>query len=776
MKLAFSTRYVSRLSFEDCLRIAEDSRVGDIIPFDVFSEEAEPLLRSVRRRRLMKAKSRIAAVGFGGDFVSAPLSGVMAALRAAVDYSSPYLLLHTDIGDESAVKERLRALLSVKCERKIAFLLISDGTYSDSVKLYTLLSSFADSRLGAAWDVRGTCLLGGESPSDTASRLGAFIRYVALSDGKRGDASAHELTGEGDLPLAEVVAALRTLAYAGDLALDFSPDWLPGLSDMSAIVTHYESVMTRKLGYTANEQSAFPNRTRTGYYVFPKDSFLKETLFGALQKVAERFPDQTAFSFATAADNCSYNVFCEEAERMARAFVTLGIGRGSRIALWLPNDLVFFKALFAAAMIGAITVPLPTLMKAEEAVSCLRATDAELLITANGFGDVSYVSALAAAFPELGKNDADMPLHNPALPFLRHIMTVGFRKKGCYAYGDIDDLTDATPEDEVRRMAVAVSPEDVLLMVPTYRFDGDVCAVMLSGGALLNAGKSAGDRCDLSTADRVMLAAPAYDVLSLSGTVIAALTHGATLCPLPYFAPKAALSLIAYERITVFPGYAPTFLSVMAHPDFPLTDLSSLRAGILINPPFDGKAWDRIFSEMPIPELCTAYGEKETAGILFMSDIAGNEESRKSGARPVAGNACRLGEDGKLFVRAMAPFCGYYRNAEKTARVLSDGVYESTFYAVCDEDGDRLMKTDGSRVTHGYDEPATAVLRKCIEAHPSVKTVTVTPVPDAVYGYELTAAVTVKKENPPTEEELIRYTVKRLSRFSVPKKIAVTEE
>ena len=65
----------------------------------------------------------------------------------------------------------------------------------------------------------------------------------------------------------------------------------------------------------------------------------------------------------------------------------------------------------------------------------------------------------------------------------------------------------------------------------------------------------------------------------------ASMTHGTTLCPLPYFSPKSALACINQEKITAFHGVPTMFIAMLEHPDFPKTDFSYMRTGIMAGSP-----------------------------------------------------------------------------------------------------------------------------------------------------------------------------------------------
>ena len=105
-----------------------------------------------------------------------------------------------------------------------------------------------------------------------------------------------------------------------------------------------------------------------------------------------------------------------------------------------------------------------TAYKIHEAEYLLRQSDTHTLIMIDGFRDSDYAAAINELCPELKEAKPGEPLHAKRLPFLRNVITVGFRQPGCLTWEDSLKLADRTPIEEVRRMAAAVDVNDVCNM------------------------------------------------------------------------------------------------------------------------------------------------------------------------------------------------------------------------------------------------------------------------------------------------------------------------
>ena len=161
--------------------------------------------------------------------------------------------------------------------------------------------------------------------------------------------------------------------------------------------------------------------------------------------------------------------------------------------------------------------------------------------------DSNYKEIIQTLCPELGTTKPGASLHCCKLPFLRNVITVGFRMPGCLTFDEVMDRANMVPREEIGRMAAAVRPDDVCNMQYTSGTTGFPKGVMLTHYNVVNDGKCIGDRMDLSTADRMMIQVPMFHCFGMVLSMTSCMTHGATLCPMPYFSAKVSLACINQE-------------------------------------------------------------------------------------------------------------------------------------------------------------------------------------------------------------------------------------
>ena len=209
------------------------------------------------------------------------------------------------------------------------------GTYSDTALLRELLNEFADDQeLAACWNMYATCAEGNEDAETTITNLGAYVHHVHIHDYRKvADRVSPELIGEGELPLKELMNALRSVNYDGFISLQWDPAWIEGIDDIEIILTHFHSCMRRYRPTRYNLKHLQWNKAHTGRYVWEKEKLIDKTFPEVLDRMVEEFPDQTAIKFTTLDYTRTYSQFRDDVDEFARALVSLGVKAGSKVTI-----------------------------------------------------------------------------------------------------------------------------------------------------------------------------------------------------------------------------------------------------------------------------------------------------------------------------------------------------------------------------------------------------------------------------------------------------------
>lgn len=755
--------------------------------FHTHSSPTNPDLALAARRALVRQNLAIPCVGTEGDFTAEESTAeILEAMDTARNLSVPYVVLATEETDTACIIDALVPYLKVAEERELTLLLETTGGLLNSERLRDVLNHFACDALAACWNMFQTAMAAGEKAETTITHLGAYVRHVRITDGteKEGGGFTHELMGEGHLPIHELTRALQSVNYDGFISLLWEPDWIEGLSDLEMLLTHFEITLSRQ-ERARRKKYLYYNQAGTGQYVWKKDIVIDCTFPQVLDRMVEEFPDQYAFKYTTLDYTRTYSQFRDDVDEFARSLIALGVKPGDKVAIWATNVPAWFITFWAATKIGAVLVTVNTAYKIHEAEYLLRQSDTHTLVMIQGYRDSDYAGIIAELCPELAVATPGQPLHCQRLPFLRNVITVGYRQDGCLTWEDAIALSSRVSLQEVRRRAAAVDIHDVANMQYTSGTTGFPKGVMLTHYNVVNNGKYIGDHMDLSTADRMMIQVPMFHCFGMVLSMTASMTHGATMCPLPYFSPKPALACINNEHITTFNGVPTMFIALMNHEDFPKTDFSCIRTGIMAGSNCPADLMRQAADVMNMKQIISVYGQTEASPGCTMSSFDDPLDVRTEtvGSRfanveckiinPETGEECPLGVSGEFVARGYNIMKGYYKMPSATAAAIEPEGWLHTGDLACeDENGNfRITGRLKDMIIRGGENIYPKEIEEFFYTHPKVRDVQVIGVPDAQYGEEIMACIILREGMDATEAEMKDFVRTHMAKHKVPRYI-----
>jgi len=799
MKLSFSTRGWPELSWDAMLETALDMgfsgiEVYNLPKFDPLLERGGPFHKyqtAATVRQLKEKKLQIPCLDTSCDLSSDPeaVQTISTLLEVAHNARVPYVVACALEDHEELVQEHLGALLSQAEALDVGILIKTSGIYADTGRLRAMMDLFASDYLGALWDVHHPYRDFGESGDTTIKNLGYYVRHVHLRDSD--DSGAYQLIGEGTAPIEDVIRALASVNYDGFLSLEWKPEWMEDLQDPDVIFPHYVNYTSRFHSTRGMKKSLYFNHDGTGQYIWKKDELIDLTFSQVLDRVAEEFPDQYAFKYTTLDYTRTYQQFREDVDRFARALVSLGVKAGSKVAIWATNVPAWYITFWATVKIGAVLVTVNTAYKIHEAEYLLRQSDTHTLVMIDSCLDSNYQQIINQLCPEIATAKAGEALHCKRLPFLRNVITVGFKQPGCLTFDEAMERYPLVSAEQVARMAAAVHPEDVCNMQYTSGTTGFPKGVMLTHYNVVNNGKCIGDRMGLSTADRMMIQVPMFHCFGMVLSMTSSMTHGATVCPLPYFSAKSSLACINQERITCFNGVPTMFIAMFNHPDYRKTDFSHMRTGIMAGAGCPPELMRRAAQpdEMNMRGIVSVYGQTESAPGSTMSAWTDSLEVRTDTVgyafphvrckiiNPETGEEVGPGINGEFCSRGYNTMKGYYKMPQATKDTVdSEGWLHSGDLACKDEAGNyRITGRLKDMIIRGGENIYPKEIEEFLYTHPAVKDVQVIGVPDKKYGEEIMACVILKEPGSVTVEEMLSYVKGSMARHKVPRYIAFVD-
>ncbi|MCI8526380.1 MAG: AMP-binding protein [Oscillospiraceae bacterium] len=800
MKLSFSIRGWQGYSWEDFCAAACEMRLQGIELHNIqaFSQKDGPFhqynaaatLRQMFERRLtIPCLDSLADLSDGAK-LEENCREILACVETARSLRVPYVRVRASAplgSGTEAVTACLSRVLETAEEKKVTLLIETAGLFADTAVLRDVLNRFASDALAALWDLHHPWCDCGESAETTITNLGAYVRHVHVKDSRPTPSGRRFcLIGEGELPLKEMMQALSSVNYDGFLSLEWDPQWLLEITDMEVIFSHFVSYMSRFDSPRRAQKRLYDNARRDGgKYVWKKDDLIDLTFPQVLDKMVEEFPDQYCFKYTTLDYTRTYAEFRDDVDTCARALIALGVGPGSHVAVWCTNIPQWYITFWAATKLGAVLVTVNTAYKIHEAEYLLRQSDTHTLVMVDGWRDSDYAGIINELCPELKDTEAGKPLHARRLPFLRNVITVGFRQPGCLTWDEAMQRAGGVSAEEVRRLAAAVDIHDVCNMQYTSGTTGFPKGVMLTHYNVVNNGKYIGDHMDLSTSDRMMIQVPMFHCFGMVLSMTASMTHGATMCPLPYFSPRPALACIHQEHITCFNGVPTMFIAMMQHEDFSKTDFSHIRIGIMAGSNCPADLMRKAADVMNMKEIVSVYGQTEASPGCTMSSFTDSLEVRTETVGSAFANVeCRVvdpdtgvevpnGVNGEFVARGYNIMKGYYKMPAATAAAIdADGWLHTGDLAARDDDGNyRITGRLKDMIIRGGENIYPKEIEEFIFTHPKVRDVQVIGVPDAQYGEEIMACIILKDGEAMTEAEMKDFIRAHMARHKVPRYI-----
>jgi len=526
-------------------------------------------------------------------------------------------------------------------------------------------------------------------------------------------------------------------------------------------------------------------------------------LYQFLLDTAAKYPNNTALIFGNVVEplgnalmdtTMSYSQLLELTQRFAAVLQKLGVEKGDRVAVHLPNCPQFVIAYYATLMVGGVVVPCNPQYVPREIKHQLNDSGAKVVVTLSlTYPIVKQVRSETKVEHVIVANIKE---YFPGL--LKFLFTVAKEKKEGHFQdisGDANtywfqDLLAQAPE---KATPVEVTPEDTGVLMYTGGTTGVSKGAQLTHRNLVcNAIQVRWWLFDLKQGQEVMMTAlPLFHSYAMTVCMNMTIFLGGRMILIAN--PRVldhVLKSINKHKPTLFPGVPAMYVAVSSHPEVSNYDVSSIRAcisGAAGLPPEVQEGFEKLTGG----RLVEGYGLSEATPVTHCNPIYGK---RKEGSwigvpfpdtesvimdLETGEKELEVGEIGELCIRGPQVMKGYWNMPTETANSLRDGWLHTGDIARMDTDGffqivdrkkDMILGTGGYNI---YPREVEDVLYE----HPKVLEVAVAGVPvGKEKGERVKAYVVLKESQTATEDEIIEYCRENLAYYKVPKFVEFRDE
>lgn len=458
-------------------------------------------------------------------------------------------------------------------------------------------------------------------------------------------------------------------------------------------------------------------------------------------------------------ERVTYRELLARTARAAAGLYSCGVRAGDRVALLLGNRIEFVTTVFAAARLGAVSVPLSTREQTP---------------------GLSYMLAHCAAVVLV--HEADLaPVLPPAtdVPALRTRVSVGGSCPGSRVFAALLEADEAVP-------VVRVQEEDTAAILYTSGTTGRPKGAMLTHLGIVHSSMHFQLAMGLGREDSSIAAVPLSHVTGLVALITTMVRSAAKLVIMPTFKAAEFLRLAAQERMTHTLMVPAMYALCLLQPDFDKHELAWWRIGAFGGAPMPLATITSLAQKLPGLTLMNCYGSTETTSPATLMPPGRTSAHLDTVGAPLGCAEIRVmdkarrevppGTAGELWIKGPMVVRGYWDNPEATAAAFTGGFWHSGDVGTVDSEGYvRVVDRMNDLINRGGYKIYTIEVENALYAHPAVLDCAVVAKPCSVLGERVHAFVALR-DGGTTTQELTEFVRPRLSDYKLPESYTVSTE
>jgi len=535
-----------------------------------------------------------------------------------------------------------------------------------------------------------------------------------------------------------------------------------------------------------HENQSFPWLNHYPESIDWHEKFAGKPLYFLLDEAAQKWPENIALDFF--GKHYSYAKLKEMTDRIGRGLQSLGVEKGTRVGLFMPNCPQYVACYYAILKIGGTVVNFNPLYSHHEIEHQITDAHVEIMITVN----------LKITHPKLLPFIGTTCLRKVVMCYFQNAMPLTTRALYMAAKGK--DLVPMPRDAHHVSLAELLDYPD-LVIGPRIMPNTDIAVLQYTGGTTgvpkgavlthsnlyINALQSSRWMQGLEPGNEIMMAViPFFHVFAMTVALNLAIANGFTIIIHPKFDMKRVLNDIATKKPTLMPGVSTLYATINNYAHIGKYDLSSIKMCISGGGPLPVDVKEK-FEQITGCALVEGYGLTESSPVTCCNPLMGLQKTGSIGL-PLPGTIMEIldkddkttvlppGEIGEVCISGPQVMQGYLNRPDESAAVLRGGRLHTGDLGKMDKDGyfyivDRLKEMI---IVGGYNVYPRNI-EEVLYAHPAVAEAAVVGLSHKTRGQMIKAYI-VRKEGQSTDEaELKNYMRDNMSAYSVPHAIEFRE-
>lgn len=540
---------------------------------------------------------------------------------------------------------------------------------------------------------------------------------------------------------------------------------------MASSLGHQQYDTTKRLSAYALK----PWLNHYDYWVPEQINYSRQSLYQILAHAAALYSDKTATAFFGA--ELTWHQIKTQTDQLSFALQQLGVTKGDRVGIMLPNCPQYLISVFAILRLGAIVTNINPIYTPREVEliandSGMKAIIAFDMVAPIVMGVKPHSKIEQVIITNLLDYSAQPPAESPvlegALSFKELIAGAGEQKA---PRAEIDAEEDIA----VLQYTGGTTGVPKAAMLTHYNIFANALQMHMWSREFFKGGEG-----------RILLVIPFYHIYALTCGMILGAWQGSMLILIPKYDVTMVLEAIQEYQPTYFPAVPTLFISLLNHPDAQKYGLDRVQRFNSGSAPLPVEVIDQ-FEQMSGAMVYEGYGLTEASPTTHSTPMLAKRKIGSIGL-PVTGTECKIvdletgerevevGEDGELCIRGPQVMKGYWNKPEETAQTLRDGWLYTGDIARMDNDGFFyiVQRKKDMIIVSGFNVYPGEV-EDVLYTHPAVMETAVIGVPDAYRGESVKAFVVLKTDTPTSAEELVAYCRKNLAKYKIPSSIEFVE-